>query len=150
MTSLQAFSPSGSDKLTSRQFPIPVVLDSGTTLSYLPTDLAVQVWNEVGAVYSPEIDMAVLPCKMKTSKGFFSFGFAGPSGPKINVTMDELVLDLTTGPAPTFTSGQGFSPPPRTEQAPSPAPSPEAESSDDESKPRKTGWWSKKVFGDKG
>jgi len=106
MTSLQAFSPSGSDKLTSRQFPIPVVLDSGTTLSYLPTDLAVQVWNEVGAVYSPEIDMAVLPCKMKTSKGFFSFGFAGPSGPKINVTMDELVLDLTTGPAPTFTSGQ--------------------------------------------
>jgi len=106
MTSLQAFSPSGSDKLTSREFPIPVVLDSGTTLSYLPTKLASQIWKEVGAVWSPEIEMAVLPCKMKTSKGFFSFGFAGPSGPKINVTMDELVLDLTTGPAPTFTSGQ--------------------------------------------
>jgi elongation factor G len=104
-TTLEAVSPSGQDTLTSEAFPIPVVLDSGTTLSYLPTDLARQVWQEVGAIYSPEVGVALLPCSMQNSKGHFSFGFAGPSGPRINVGMDELVLDLTSGTPPTFLSG---------------------------------------------
>jgi elongation factor G len=105
LTSLGAVSSSGQDTLTSQSFPIPVILDSGTTLSYLPTDLARQAWKEVGAVYAPQVGAAVLPCNMQNSGGYFSFGFAGPSGPRINVTMDELVLDLTSGRAPTFTSG---------------------------------------------
>ncbi|KAJ9151831.1 Acid protease [Pleurostoma richardsiae] len=105
LTSLEAYSSSGSDTLTSQSFPIAVVLDSGTTLSYLPTDLAEQVWQETGAVYSADIGLAVIPCSMQDSDGYFSFGFAGPNGPRINVTMDELVLDLTTGQAPTFSSG---------------------------------------------
>jgi len=105
LTSLEAVSDSGTDTLTSRQFPIPVVLDSGTTLSYLPTDLAMQVWKEVGAVYSSDVELAVLPCNMASSKGKFTFGFAGANGPKISVSMDELVLDLTNGQAPKFQSG---------------------------------------------
>ncbi|VBB72053.1 Putative protease precursor [Podospora comata] len=105
MTSLIAVSPSGQDTLTSKAFPMPVVLDSGTTLSYLPTDLALQVWTEVGALYSPEFELAVLPCDMQNSEGYFSFGFGGPSGPQINVSMDELVLDLTSGRAPVFNTG---------------------------------------------
>lgn len=106
LTTVEAVSSSGQDTLTSEAFPIPVVLDSGTTLSYLPTDLARQVWQEVGAIYSPEVGVAVLPCSMQNSKGHFSFGFAGPSGPRINVGMDELVLDLTSGTPPTFLTGQ--------------------------------------------
>lgn len=106
LTSLEGVSPSGSDTLTSETFPIPVVLDSGTTLSYLPTDLARQVWKEVGAIYSSDFGAAVLPCNMRNSKGYFSFGFAGPSGPRINVTMDELVLDVTSGRPPVFASGR--------------------------------------------
>ena len=105
LTSVEANSPSGQDTLTSEKFPIPVVLDSGTTLSYLPTDLATQLWKEVNAKYAPEFDVAVLPCNARNSKGYFSFGFAGPNGPRINVTMDELVLDLTAGQPPVFTSG---------------------------------------------
>ncbi|KAL2021649.1 hypothetical protein VTK56DRAFT_7002 [Thermocarpiscus australiensis] len=105
LTSLEAVSPSGRDTLTSEEFPIPVVLDSGTTLSYLPTDLAQQAWHEVGAMYSSEFQVAVVPCSMQNSKGYFSFGLAGPNGPRINVTMDELVLDLTSGQPPVFTSG---------------------------------------------
>lgn len=105
LTSLSAQSPSGSDILTSSAFPIPVVLDSGTTLTYLPTDLASQIWKEVGALYSPEIQLAVVPCQLASSKGTFSFGFAGPSGPTVSVGMDELVLDLTSGQPPLFKSG---------------------------------------------
>jgi elongation factor G len=106
LTSLEAYSSSGHDTLTSTEFPIPVVLDSGTTLSYLPTDLAQQIWTEVGAVWSDEAGAAVLPCNLQNSKGYFSFGLAGPNGPRINVTMDELVLDLTSGRAPRFSAGQ--------------------------------------------
>ena len=102
---MEAVSPSGTDTLTSRQFPIPVVLDSGTTLSYLPTDLAMQIWKEVGAVYSSDIGLAVIPCSMATSAGAFAFGFAGADGPVISVDMTELVLPLTTGEAPLFSSG---------------------------------------------
>ncbi|CCC06276.1 hypothetical protein SMACR_00494 [Sordaria macrospora] len=105
MTQLQAISPSGNDTLTSDEFPIPVVLDSGTTLSYLPQDLVEQVWHEVGADYSSRLQLAVIPCSKKTSKGYFSFQFAGPDGPRINVRMDELVLDLTSGNPPKYTSG---------------------------------------------
>ncbi|KAK8075581.1 hypothetical protein PG997_010244 [Apiospora hydei] len=107
MTSLTANSPSGSDSLTTRQYPIPVVLDSGTTLSYLPTELAVQVWKEVGAVWDTYTQMAFVPCGMENSKGTFEFGFAGPNGPKISVDMTELVLDIAEGSdVPKFQSGQ--------------------------------------------
>ncbi|KAH8770849.1 aspartic peptidase domain-containing protein [Diaporthe sp. PMI_573] len=106
VTSLLAVSASGTDELTSTEFPIEVVLDSGTTLSYLPNDIAEQIWREVGATYTPEVGLALLPCRMQSSQGHFSFGFAGPDGPRINVSMDELVLDLvTSGPPPTFISG---------------------------------------------
>lgn len=107
LTSLRAVSSSGIDVLTSREEPIEAVLDSGTTLSYLPTDIAQQIWTEVGALYSAAYGLALIPCRMQNSKGHFSFQFAGTSGPTVNVTMDELVLDLVIqGPAPTFGSGK--------------------------------------------
>ncbi|KAK2598543.1 hypothetical protein N8I77_011948 [Diaporthe amygdali] len=106
LTSLLAVSASGTDELTSSEFPIEAVLDSGTTLSYLPNDIAEQIWTEVGATYTPDVGLALLPCRMQNSQGHFSFGFAGSDGPRINVSMDELVLDLVTaGPPPTFVSG---------------------------------------------
>ena len=105
MTSLEATSPSGTDVLTSPDGPTEVVLDSGTTLSYLPNDMAHKVWKEVGAEYQQIFDMAVLPCSHGLHPGHFSFGFAGSNGPRINVTMDELVVDLTNGDPPIFTSG---------------------------------------------
>ncbi|RYP62013.1 hypothetical protein DL770_009663 [Monosporascus sp. CRB-9-2] len=97
LTSVQAISDSGSDALSSKEFPISVVLDSGTTLSYLPMDLVSQMWAEVGALYSGDVREAIIPCSRATSTGYFSFGFAGLGGPVINLTMDELVLPLTSG-----------------------------------------------------
>ncbi|OAA55024.1 aspartic-type endopeptidase [Niveomyces insectorum RCEF 264] len=105
LTSLQAISSSGTDSLSSREFPIPVVLDSGTTLSYVPQDLAQQIWTEVGAVYNAEVGLAVIPCSRASSGGLLSFGFGGPGGPTINVTMDELVLDLFQSGGAAFSSG---------------------------------------------
>lgn len=107
LTSMHVVSSSGADELTSAEFPFEVILDSGTTLSYVPEDLAEEIWTEVGALYFGEVELALIPCSMQKSQGSFSFGFAGSTGSKINVTMDELVIDLvTSGAAPTFPSGK--------------------------------------------
>lgn len=105
LSSLVATSPSGSDVLNSPNGSVEVILDSGSTVSYLPDDMVYQVWREVGAVYNEILEMAVLPCSYASHPGHFAFRFAGPNGPQINVTMDELVVDLTDGNQPMFTSG---------------------------------------------
>ncbi|CAH0037749.1 unnamed protein product [Clonostachys rhizophaga] len=105
MSSLKATSPSGTDVLATSESAIEVLLDSGSTLSYLPTELAQAVWKEVGAKYQVSLGMAILPCSHSSHPGHFSFGFAGDGGPTINVTMDELVIDLTNGDPPLLTSG---------------------------------------------
>ncbi|KAI5457959.1 aspartic peptidase domain-containing protein [Mariannaea sp. PMI_226] len=106
VTSLTATSPSGEDKLSPGHFPFHAVLDSGTTLTYLPDRLASQVWDEVGAIYEPSWGLAVLPCSFAKHPGNFTFGFGGPGGPNIVLGMDELVIDLTNGNPPTFEGGK--------------------------------------------
>ncbi|KAL7796822.1 aspartic peptidase domain-containing protein [Trichoderma ceciliae] len=104
--SVEATSPSGTDTLSTSQNPLIAVLDSGTTLTYLPQDMAEEAWNEVGASFNNDLGLAVVPCSVGSTDGFFSFTFAGPDGPRINVTLSELVLDLFDGgPATRFSSG---------------------------------------------
>ncbi|OAA73433.1 Peptidase A1 [Cordyceps fumosorosea ARSEF 2679] len=93
LTSVEGHSSSGSDSFSSTSFPITALLDSGTTLSYLPTDITQQIWQEVGAAYVQSLGVAVVPCNIAGTGAYFSFGFGGSQGPRINVTMDELVLD---------------------------------------------------------
>lgn len=103
LTSLGAHSSSGEDDLASSSFPVPVVLDSGTTLSYLPQDLTLQIWNEVGAIYvtdSAGNGAPLVPCSLANNKGYFSFGFGGDGGPLIQVGMDELVVQAFTEDTP--------------------------------------------------
>ncbi|KAI1179069.1 aspartic peptidase domain-containing protein [Nemania sp. FL0916] len=98
LTSLGAHSVSGQDALTSSQFPIPVVLDSGTTFTYLPDDIVQEIWKEVGSQYYLGNDGSgapLVPCALAKNQGYFTFGFGGSGGPMINVTMDELVLPIS-------------------------------------------------------
>ncbi|CAN8101437.1 unnamed protein product [Discula destructiva] len=107
LTSIFASSSSGVDELLLERAPLRVVLDSGTTLSYLPTNMAQQFWDETGAVYVASVGTALIPCSMRRSTGYFTFNFAGQGGPSIQVEMNELVLGLVAaGPAPLFTSGK--------------------------------------------
>jgi hypothetical protein len=96
MTSVSATSGSGTDKLGSKQFPLLALLDSGTTWTYLPSDLTVQIWKEAGVALLQDPDTAetlgVIPCDFRNGQGSFSFGFGGPNGATIKVGMDELVL----------------------------------------------------------
>ncbi len=92
-TSLLAISSSGSDKLgQSHVLPFLISIEIGTALTYLPISLAAEMWAEVGAIYSPDEAMALVSCRMQNSSGYFQFGFGGPGGPVINISMSELVL----------------------------------------------------------
>ncbi|KAI1432836.1 aspartic peptidase domain-containing protein [Xylaria sp. CBS 124048] len=109
LTSVDAHSSSGDDALSSQAFPIPAVLDSGTTFTYLPQDLAEQVWKEVGAVFetiSSQIPPAPLvPCNLANKDGYFAFGFGGKGGPVIQVALNELVFPIFDGRPVPFPSG---------------------------------------------
>lgn len=111
LTSVTAVSSSGTDKLASDIFPAAVVLDSGSTSSYLPPDLAQQIWAEAGVTLSSSgssssssssDDIPVVPCSYITSTAHFAFGFGGPNGAVIQVAMSELVL----GQIGTFSAGE--------------------------------------------
>lgn len=84
---------------------LAVLLDTGSSLTYLPDDMVSQIFDLVSAQYDSEAGAAYVPCSLandNTNKLEFTF-----SGPKIVVDMNELVLDLVTnsGNKPTFRNG---------------------------------------------
>lgn len=93
---MTAVSPSGADNLGSTAFPMPVLLDSGTALTRLPQDLVNEMYNEVGATVDPN-NGPLVACKQSSTDSYFSFGFGGPNGAVINVTMNELILPGAVG-----------------------------------------------------
>jgi hypothetical protein len=107
-TSLSASSSSGTDLLTSSTFARPAILDSGTTITLLPNDVAAVVFQELGATVSQQLGAVVVPCTLANNPGTLNYGFGGAGGPVIKVPMNELVLPLvlTNGRIPTYQNGQ--------------------------------------------
>ncbi|ETN40926.1 uncharacterized protein HMPREF1541_05206 [Cyphellophora europaea CBS 101466] len=74
--------------------PVGVLLDSGSTLSYLPRDLARRVFTEFNAVWNSNTGAAYVSCNLANEDQSIGFNFSGKS---IQVPYDELVLDFTPG-----------------------------------------------------
>lgn len=106
-TSLTATSSTGTDQLTPNGYVQAVILDSGTTLTLLPDDIAAAVFSELGATDDQQLGAVVVPCSLANNTGTLNYGFGGPGGPVINVRMSELVLPLTltNGRTPTYEDG---------------------------------------------
>ncbi|EHL01863.1 putative aspartic-type endopeptidase opsB [Glarea lozoyensis 74030] len=107
-TSLSATSSSGTDVLTPSDFAVAAILDSGTTITLLPDDVAAVVYEELGARYYSKLGATLVPCSLAQKNGSINYGFGGVDGPVIRVSVSELVLPLTltNGQTPTFTNGQ--------------------------------------------
>jgi len=86
--------------------PLPVILDSGTTDTLLPDDIANNIFNGVGVLTDPNYGN-VVKCSLADDDVTFSFGFGGRGGPIINVSLSEFVTPLLTtdGSQPTFENG---------------------------------------------
>jgi hypothetical protein len=107
-TSLSATSSSGTDVFTDSTFAEAAILDSGTTITLLPDQLAETVFQEVGAQVNEQLGAVIVPCDLEKNTGTINYAFGGPGGPTIKVSMSQLVLPLTTetGQVPTFQNGQ--------------------------------------------
>lgn len=83
---------------------LAVLLDSGTSLTYLPDAMTEAIYQQVSAQYDAEEGAAYVPCSMATNSSTLDFTF---SDPVISVPMDELVIPVTTtsGRQLTFSDG---------------------------------------------
>ncbi|KAF4972498.1 hypothetical protein FZEAL_9578 [Fusarium zealandicum] len=72
---------------------LAVVLDTGSSLTYLPSALAKAIFDDVGASYQDGARIAYVPCDLADETGNLTFRFSDPA--EITVPLSELVLDLT-------------------------------------------------------
>ena len=84
----------------------PVILDSGTTLTYLPDAMASAIASGVGATTSNQFG-TVVPCDVGTTQGVFKFKFGNANGPVILAAISQFVLPFPSDtPAPKFRNGK--------------------------------------------
>lgn len=110
---LTSFSMTGqagnTTSLTQGEYDVPVILDSGTTLTYVPQRLAALIYDKLGAVDDTQNSgLVFVDCDVLTSapKTTFNFGFGGSNGVSIQVPVDEMVFGLSG----VFSLG-GYAPP---------------------------------------
>ena len=112
LTSVSIGSSSGTDALTSDNFSIAGILDSGSTALVLPDDLFSAIVEEVGATVIGG-NLALVPCGLAQEAGNLTFGFAGPNGPSIVAPISGFVnppadfgMILTGVTAPVYPNNQ--------------------------------------------
>lgn len=70
-----------------------VVLDSGTTLTYLPESVAESIFTTFGATYDESLGYATVACSQADNSSILlEYQFGGSNGPTIQVDMSELVI----------------------------------------------------------
>lgn len=87
MSGLSFQSSSQNESITSNSYP--ALLDSGTTLTYLPSDLLKRVTSLFSAKYSSSYGYYQLSCDFNTDNAHIVFNF---SGVKIKVPVSEFVI----------------------------------------------------------
>lgn len=67
----------------------PALLDSGSSLMYLPNDIAQDIYNSVNAQYDSSQGAAIVDCSLANQDQTLDFTFSSPT---IRIPMNELVL----------------------------------------------------------
>lgn len=92
----------GKSQYSQENLALPVILDSGTTITYLPDSLANAIAQGVGATSQTTYGLLV-PCSLQNSGATISFTLGGANGAVIQADIAEFVTSLESdGPAPTF------------------------------------------------
>lgn len=92
------------DRAIGSDLALAVLLDTGSSLTYLPDAMVRNLYNQVGAQFDADANAAYVPCALAQDETLLSFTFSSPT---ISVEMNELVLDLVTssGQRPRFANG---------------------------------------------
>lgn len=78
----------------SSDLPAAVLLDSGTSLTYLPDSIVEDIYNDLDVTYDSASGEGFVPCSYKNDDKNFTFTFSSPS---ISVALSEMVLEAGTG-----------------------------------------------------
>ncbi|KLU83542.1 candidapepsin-3 [Magnaporthiopsis poae ATCC 64411] len=107
LTSVQYTGGAGqSAQVMGDNMALAVLLDSGSSLTYLPDDMVQRIYKAVGAQFDSNEGAAYVPCSLADDRTrMLNFTFSSPA--TITVPMSEMVLELVTasGRRPTFRSG---------------------------------------------
>ena len=89
---------------SSTSLPTAALLDSGSSLVYLPNDITEDIYNSVGATYDSQSGVAYVDCTLANNASTLDFDFSGQT---IQVPYNELVLDVgsSDGNQLTFSNG---------------------------------------------
>ncbi|OAA58886.1 candidapepsin-4 precursor [Cordyceps fumosorosea ARSEF 2679] len=84
---------------------LAVLLDTGSSLTYLPNDLATSVFQALNVTWFEKSQLAIIPCDRALSDESVTFRFSEPAS--ISVLLSELVLPIITpsGSQPTLQDG---------------------------------------------
>jgi Eukaryotic aspartyl protease len=100
LTKLVLSSGSTNKAYTSSSLPTAVLLDSGSSLTYLPDALVQDIYNDFQVTYDSSSGIGYVPCSTANQNVKLVFTFSSPSIP---VSIGELVLN--TGSGLTFDDG---------------------------------------------
>jgi len=86
---MSALGANGTSGSIASGLAVAALLDSGTSLTYLPNSLAQGVFNAYGAKYSQYVGAAIVDCNLAKTQATLDFTFVGVT---IRVPMSELVI----------------------------------------------------------
>ncbi|EAW15847.1 pepsin-like aspartic protease [Aspergillus fischeri NRRL 181] len=75
---------------SSDALPAAVLLDSGSSLTYLPDSIVENIYRDLNVAYEPSSGVGYLPCNLAENNMNITYTF---SSPNITVMIDELLLD---------------------------------------------------------
>lgn len=90
LTEVGVKTSSGHRNYSSNALPAAVLLDSGSSLTYLPTAIVRDIYEELDVLYEPSSGVGYVPCSMAEDDITFAYTFSSPT---INVGIKELVMD---------------------------------------------------------
>lgn len=86
---LTAIGANGTEGSIADDLQYPALLDSGSSLMYLPNDIVRNIYDTYGAQYDSEQGAAFVDCGLADLDASFEFTFSGIT---ISVAMDELII----------------------------------------------------------
>lgn len=71
---------------------LAVLLDSGTSLTYLPQTIVFAIYDAVNAMYQESDNVAFVPCSLRDQNAHMTFKFSSPAS--ITVALNEMILEV--------------------------------------------------------
>lgn len=91
LTGVALSNSSGTHSYSSSSIPAGVLLDSGSSLTYLPDAIVNDIYNDLGVSWESQSGIGYIECSMASKNVNISYTFSSPT---IHVGLDELVIDV--------------------------------------------------------